>query len=178
MEPLNLENQENANRAEPVVWDILKQRLEQQGEAEGVLYLQYLLHARAEQVTEEGTHRRVHFGMYQRFSDYIAQYNAHTGAQMSWLFDTLMEDAGRGMSEDEGLKVAQDIADPPGDAVLEVAQYEEQAGEPVFIARWGHVHNGVPVEQDYIQVLINGKTGQVFALHRKWHDVNRSATVR
>jgi len=58
------------------------------------------------------------------------------------------------------------------------AGYEVQGGQPVFVARWRHVHDGVPAERDFIQVSINGRTGKVFAVHRLWHELGGSAAVR
>jgi hypothetical protein len=149
-----------------------------QGNAEAALYLKYLLCAKVKRVAEEGPYKRVFFDMYQRLSDYSARYNANTGEQMSWFFSVLMEGLARDLDEKACLRMAKKVANPPPDAVLETCQYEEQGDEPVFVARWGHRHKGVPVERDYIQVLVNGKTGHPFSLHRKWHSVDTKQTVR
>ena len=54
----------------------------------------------------------------------------------------------------------------------------EQAGQPVFLARWHHRHEGIPVERDFIQVMINGRTRKAFALHRLWHEIDEAAATR
>jgi len=170
--------QQDRARAEGVVWNVLKQTLEQQGAHEAVLYLQYWLQASVGEVAEEGPYTRVRFNMHQRLSTYSARYNANTGDRVSWLFEALMDNPGRVVSEEVCLEAARHVVELPPEAVLEAAQYEEQAGMPVFIARWGHRHLGIPVERDYIQVLVNGKTGKPFALHSKWHAIDENATER
>jgi hypothetical protein len=62
--------------------------------------------------------------------------------------------------------------------VLRHSGYEEAAGEPVFVARWEHEEAGIPVEKDFIEVQVNGKTGHPYALNRKWHAVNFNPTER
>ena len=63
-------------------------------------------------------------------------------------------------------------------AVLEVAAWEEQAGEPEFVARWSHRVGGIPVERDFIHVDVNGNHGKAFAVHRKWHALDFDGTPR
>lgn len=165
-------------KAESVVWDILKKSLESRGKSEAVFYLQYLLSARAVRVTREGRHKRVFLKMYQRISDYESRYNSITGEQMSWFFSVLMEGSDSTIDEANCLRAAQEAARPSQDARLEVSHYEEQGGKQVYIARWGHQKDGIPVERDYLQVLVNGKTGRPFAFHRKWHQISEIPTER
>ncbi|WP_224363349.1 hypothetical protein [Hyalangium versicolor] len=172
------EDAEAIERARATVFRVLERDLERQGTPEAVQYLQYLIQARPEAVERKGTYKRVTFGMHQRISEYSTKYSPVTGAQNSWLFPAFAERCGRGLTKAQALEVAQKVAQPPEDAVLEVADYEEQAGEAVFVARWGHVVNGVRVERDYIQVLVNGALGRAFALHRKWHTVDEEPSWR
>jgi hypothetical protein len=116
--------------------------------------------------------------MYQRVSEYSARYSPVTGEQRSWLFAAFAERCGRGLSKAQALEVAKKAAAPPEDAVLEVADYETQAGEEVFVARWAHFVDGIRVERDYIQVLVNGELGRVFAVHRHWHTVDEKPSWR
>ncbi len=164
--------------AEEILWEAFAQTLRARGAEDTASYLQYWLQAKAEEVTDDGPYRKVRFSLYQRLSDYAARYNAYSGEQMSWMFDALMEDLDTGLDEDACLSVAREAAAPPEGAVLEVSQYEEQADASVFVARWGHVHKGVPVEKDYIQVLVNGKLGLPFAVHRKWHQIDETMAER
>lgn len=97
---------------------------------------------------------------------------------MGWFFAALMEGLGDSKSPVECLKAAEYFAAAPADAKLTVAQYEEQSGEPVFVARWQHVHDGIPVERDFIQVLVNGGSGYPFSLQKQWHQVDTAPTER
>jgi hypothetical protein len=164
--------------ARAAVFRVLERDLERQGTPEAIQYLQYLIQARPEAVERKGPYKRVTFGMYQRVSEYSAKYSPVTGEQRSWLFPAFAERCARGLTKAQALEVAKKAANPPEDAVLDVADYEEQAGEEVFVARWGHVVNGIRVERDYIQVLVNGALGRAFAVHRHWHTVDENPTWR
>jgi hypothetical protein len=165
-------------RARATAFRVLERDLERQGTPEAVQYLQYLLQARPEAVERKGPYKRVKLGMYQRVSEYSTQYSPVTGEQRSWLFPAFAERCGRGLTKAQALEVAKKAAQPPEDARLEVADYEEQAGEAIFVARWAHVVNGIPVERDYIQVLVNGALGRAFAVHRRWHSVDEEPSWR
>jgi len=158
--------------AEAALWKIVTAAVEAQGKPEAALYVQHLLQAECEKVTREGPYKRVHFNLYQRLSDYVASYNARTGQQMSWFFGALADDSDSSLDESDCLERAREVADPPAGAVQTAAGYQEYGGRKVFLARWAHEHKGIPVERDYIQVLVNGKHGRPFALHRKWHEVD------
>jgi hypothetical protein len=165
-------------RARAEVFRVLERDLQRQETPEASQYLQYLIQARVEGVAQKGPYKRVTFGMYQRTSEYSAKYSPVTGDQRSWLFAAFSERCGRGLSKAQALEIARKAANPPADAVLEVADYEEQAGEEVFVARWAHVINGIRVERDYIQVLVNGGLGRAFAVHRRWHTVDEEPSWR
>jgi hypothetical protein len=165
-------------RAREAVFRVIERDLERQETPEAVLTLKHFIQARAEKVEQKGAYRRVSFGMYQRISEYVARYSPITGEQRSWLFSAFAERSGKGLSKAQALELATKAANPPKDAVLEVADYEEQAGDEVFIARWAHVVDGIRVERDYIQVLVNGELGRVFAVHRHWHTVDEKPSWR
>lgn len=165
-------------RARDAIFRVLERDLERQQTPEAVLYLRHLLQARVEGVERKGSHQRLRFGMYQRVSEYAARYSPVTGEQRSWVFAAFAERCGRGLSKEEALEVATKAANPPEDAVLEVAGYEPQAGEDIFVARWAHVVDGIRVERDYIQVLVNGALGRAFAVHRRWHTVDEEPSWR
>jgi hypothetical protein len=76
------------------------------------------------------------------------------------------------------LALATAAADLPPGAVLAHADYEELGGRPVFVCQWEHHEDGVPVERDYIRVLVSGHSGRVFAVHRRWHTVNFAPSQR
>jgi hypothetical protein len=158
--------------AEESLWETFKRRLEAQGNTEGAFYLQHLVKAKLEESIERGKYSTHRFSLYQRLSDYSTTYNAVTGEQMSWFFDVLRNDAVPGADAEACLAAAHEVAKPPDDAVLMTSVFETQGGDTVFIARWEHVHDGTPVETDFIQVLVNPRTAKPFAHHRKWHDVD------
>jgi len=165
-------------RARDAVFRVIERDLERQETPEAILTLRHFLQARAEKVEQQGPYKRVSFGMYQRISEYAARYSPVTGEQRSWLFTAFAERCRKGLSKAQALELATKAANPPEDAVLEVADYEEQAGDEVFVARWAHVVEGVRVERDYIQVLVNGELGRVFAVHRNWHTVDEKPSWR
>lgn len=159
-------------------WEIMRLRLEAQGTPEAAIYLEY--HLKAVPVGEEvaGSRRRHQLELYQRISDYTSRYNANTGERIAWHFDALREDASRDLPESETLASAARAAEPPPDAILDVAEYEEHGGEPVFIARWRHEREGIPIERDAIHTLVNGSTGKVFSFYKRWHEVNETPSER
>lgn len=164
--------------AEEFLHDVLTRALEARGQADAIQYLRHVVKAVPVAIAAEGRYRRVRFVMFQRFSEYSARYNANTGAAVGWFFDALMTGLSNAKRDAECLKAAEYYATPPKDAKLTVAQYETQSSEPVFVARWEHEHNGIPVERDYIQVLVNGGTGLPFSLQRRWHDVDTASAER
>jgi hypothetical protein len=165
-------------RARQAAFRMIERDLERQETPEAVLTLKHFIQARAEKVERKGPYKRVGFGMYQRISEYVARYSPVTGEQRSFLFSAFAERSGKGLSKAQALELATKAASPPEDAILEVADYEEQAGDQVFVARWAHVVDGIRVERDYIQVLVNGELGRVFAVHRHWHTVDEKPSWR
>jgi hypothetical protein len=164
--------------AEDAVWATFKWRLEQTGNLEGVPQLRRIIRAKLVQSADAGRYTRRRFDLYQRVSDYSTTYNAVSGEQLSWLFDLLRNDSEPGLDAAACLRVSEAVANPPAGAVLDMAEFEEQGDATVFVARWMHLHDGVPVEGDFIQVAVNPSKGQAFAHHRKWHKVDPQPSVR
>lgn len=165
-------------KQENYIWDYFRRHLERAGQGEATLHLQYFLKAQARETVREGklvTHR---FDLYHRVSDYSVELNAQDGSLMGWYFALLAEKSSDALPQEEVLEAAETAALPPSTARLTTAQYEEMGGQKVFIARWNHEENGVPVERDYIQVMVNGKTGHPFAFSRKWHQLSFTFTER
>ena len=173
-----LEDDPRVSKAEELLWDHYRRAMERAGQGEQALYLKQHAKARPANLKEEGGLTTIRFDMHLRASDYSVKLNAQDGGLAGWQFPLLGEDPGRVLSSGDALMVAQEAAKPPADAVLAYSRYEEVAGRPVFVARWHHAVKGVPVERDYIHVLVNGKTGRVFGLYRKWHDVDSSFSER
>jgi hypothetical protein len=151
------------------LWGYLRKELERTGQGESALYLKHFLMARAMEPAVRGELIKVPFEMFHRVSDYSIKLDAVDGQVMGWHFGLLSENPGKDVPADEALKAAEEEANPPAGAVLAVSEYDQIAGDPVFIARWEHEESGIPVEQDFIHVLVNGKTGKPYSVSRKWH---------
>lgn len=156
--------------AEDTVFRLLAAQLERvEGGSEALLYLRHVLSARLEGEKREGGLRRVRLRLHQRTSDYSVQLSAVTGEQLGWHFHELGRDSDDTVEAVRALEIATAAAAPPEGAELDHSGYEEQGGEPVFVARWRHLVNGIPVERDFIHVLVNGATGKPFLVQRSWH---------
>ncbi|WP_418315126.1 hypothetical protein [Piscinibacter sakaiensis] len=103
-----------------------------------------------------------------RLSDCSVRLNARSGETLSWYLDVLATGGSEAMPADQALALAIEVAQPPDDAVLASSAYETMADRCFFRARWDHVVGGIPVEGDYIEVLINGQHRKAFALSRIW----------
>lgn len=175
-------NEREYRAGEPLVWQTLRGTLEADGNAEAVQYLEHLVRVKRTEVIElekQGRrYKRVRFGIAQRLSEYNARYNARSGEAMSWFVASLMENPGDATTPEQALDIARQVAQPPQDAVLEQSSYEDFNGEPVFVARWSHWVNGILVEPDYIHVMINGNTRQVFGFRSHWHTPAPQASER
>jgi hypothetical protein len=157
------------SQAEERLWEYMRGQLEKLGQGESALYLQHFLLARAQEPTVRGELALVPFEMFHRVSDYTVKLDAMDGEVMGWHFEVLAEDPGNSIPADKAVEAARAEADPPPEAVLKVSEYEQVGDAPVFVARWEHEVDGIPVERDYIHVLVNGKSGRPFAVHRRWH---------
>jgi hypothetical protein len=93
-------------------------------------------------------------------------------------FAALADNPGNTMPAGEGIKAAADLLRPPEDAVLEMAEYDECAGAPFFVAVWRHAVGGVPVEKDILLAMVNGRSRRVFNWQRVWHTVDTKAGPR
>lgn len=105
-----------------------------------------------------------------KLSDCSVRLNAVSGETLSWYLDLLATGGSEAMPADEALALAAELAQLPADAVLSASGYETMAGRCFFRARWNHVVAGIPVEGDYIEVLINGQHRKAFALSKIWRE--------
>ncbi len=161
-----------------VIMETLGRDLEARGSANARAFLPKQVRLKHERTGPSGALRVVSFNIFSRFSTYSASYNARNAQQNSMLLQAWIKGAGNELAQDEAVAIATKALNPPPQAVLETAQYDEAGGEPFFLVRWRHVHENVPVERDFIQVLINGQSRRIFAWHRKWHEINQQATER
>jgi hypothetical protein len=117
------------------------------------------------------------FALYFRRADMTVELNANTGEPMSWICSKFA-DGNAPLTPPEAMRVAEAAAKLPPNAVLLQQGYEDMGGRPVFVAHWEHREDGVLVERDYIRVLVSGHSGRVFAIQRRWHDVDLTASER
>lgn len=113
-----------------------------------------------------------------RIGEIVVELDGQDGDLLSWLLPTLREPAGDDLDTEEALEIATRVASPPQGAVLVEWGYQDVAGEPVFVAFWAHEEDGLPVERDFLRVLVNGRTGQPFGVSRRWHVINTQVDER
>jgi hypothetical protein len=111
------------------------------------------------------------FALYFRRAEMTVELNANTGEAMSWFCSKLAE-GNTPLTPPEALRVAEAAVQLPPGAILAHQGYEDMGGKPVFVAHWEHREDGVPVEHDYVRVLVSGHSGRVFAVQRCWHTVD------
>lgn len=109
-------------------------------------------------------------GVHSRLSACSIRLNATTGETISWYLDFLAIGCNGTMPAGDALTLATQVAEPPAEAVLDESGYDNMAGRNFFRARWKHVRDGLQVEGDYIEVLINGKHRKVFSLSKVWRE--------
>lgn len=149
------------------------------GKPDAVPFLKEKLSPKHDETLPAGAgYRVVKMRVFSKFSSYSAAYNARTGEQTSMMMGALMSKPGEELTRDEALEAATALLNPPADAVLDVAEYDQAAGEPFFIVRWSHKHKGVVVERDFMHALFNGKSKRVFSWARRWHTIKTEEAPR
>ena len=164
--------------AEAALWSVLERRLALQGVPEVAIVLRHLVRAVAKGDEPLGPWRRYRFELQQRVSEYSSRNNARTGEALGWFFDVLFERCAPGHNGAACLRTATEVATAPADAHLETAELETHGDAQVFVARWRHLHRGIVVEGDYIQVLVNPRTNKAFAMSRRWRTVDLRPNLR
>jgi hypothetical protein len=115
--------------------------------------------------------------VYFRRADITVELNGNTGEVLSWACAKLAEGS-TPLTPAEALQAAEAAAQPPPGAILIQQGYEDMAGMPVFVAHWEHREDGVPVERDYLRVLVSGHSGRVFSIQRCWHAIDPNFSER
>jgi hypothetical protein len=57
---------------------------------------------------------------------------------------------------------------PPGAQLAGFTHYEYAAGRTVARIEWHHVHNGLPVDGDYLWAIIHPDTRRIIEWSRRW----------
>ncbi len=157
---------------EATIWAVLGRDLDARGSSDAKPFLQKQLKARHDKTVPLAAFKVVSFTMLSRYSAYSATHDPNTGAHTSMIWEKLSTNPGMEMTVDEGVKLATATLTPPPDARLETAEYDTAGEDPFLVVRWAHYHEGVKVEKDFLQAMINGRRRQIFAWHRRWHQVS------
>jgi hypothetical protein len=160
------------------LFNLLKAELENRGQGESAEYLQQILRLVPSAKTAALTGNSISLTLQQRISEYEVRLNSQTGELISWFADFLSTNGDLSMPPNEALALAGAVATPPKDAELEVAGYETMADRSFFRARWIHRVQGLIVEGDYIEVLINGAARRPFSVSRIWRQPNLTPKPR
>jgi len=99
-----------------------------------------------------------------RLTDLDIRVDGESGELVSWYLGFLAPHGDESMTAEEAIGVATRTANPPPDTKLEHAAYETMGGRTIFRARWSHEYEGMTVEDDFIEVLVNGKARLPFAM--------------
>jgi hypothetical protein len=101
--------------------------------------------------------------------------DAETGDLLSWSIDRLRRapetvGATHDVTDDDAIALAGRAAGglPPGAHLAGIERTAFRPGEPLIRVRWQHLHEGIRVEGDYLEVQLNPLTGRASAVHRAW----------
>ena len=168
-----------SSRANQWYFDFLRRELELVGQAESAKHLRHFLRVGPAQESTEGTGPTVlRMSVAQRVTEYTTRVNADSGEILSWYVEFLAKDSDTSADPEELQRLAAEIAQPPPEAVLACSEYEGKPPLVLYRARWKHVHAGLPVEGDYIEVLMNGRSRKAFSFSRAWRTPDLSGTAR
>lgn len=147
--------------------DLVKAELVERGSAEATEFVDYFL--RLAPLPNSDIFTILGFQLQQRTTDYELRLNAHTGELLTWYVDELSKNGNTEMPASEALELARWAGDVPlNESQLEANQYETMADRTFYRARWRHVRQGLRIEGDYIEVLINGRSRKPFFVGRVW----------
>lgn len=158
-----------ANPAEDWLDAFARRELALRGEDEAAHFLADFvsLVTMAEEPLPDGGRRWI-VDRLQNHGECSVRQNAVTGEAISWYIEGLAEDGDESHPAGDMLALATATLQPPEDAVPAGAGYETQGDRTLFRARWRHEIGGIPVEGDYMEALVNGRHGKVFAVSRRW----------
>lgn len=156
-------------------FSLLRRELENRGQGVAAAHLHVLLRLDPDTSTGEATGTSLTMQLCQHITDYHSRFNAVSGEEISWYIDALAVDGDRSMRADAALSLAVATARLPENAQLVFSDYETMGDRTLFRARWQHRLKGIPIERDYIEVLVNGKARLPCSCIRVWHTPDFSA---
>ena len=152
-------------------FDLLKAELDERGSGSAAAFLESILRVR--EPKESPASGDVALTIQQRLSDYEVRLNSETGELISWFLDVLATGGDTSMPPEEALELARRAGSVPDEgSELEASGYETMADRTFFRARWKHLYEGLEVEGDYVEVLINGAARRAFSVSRVWREPN------
>lgn len=157
-----------AQAGDRAFFGLLQRELALRRQAGAAAHLRHLLKLRVISEEPRGQDTLVKFKAEQRLTEYTTRLNAVNGEPLSWYIDFLSTEGDESLPAEAALEIARQTANPPADAQLQSAAYDASSGRTIFRARWIHLADGLPVEDDFIQVLVNAKAKKAFALTRFW----------
>ncbi|MFX0198088.1 MAG: YcdB/YcdC domain-containing protein [Candidatus Hodarchaeota archaeon] len=108
----------------------------------------------------------------QFFTEINVRLDADTGQLVSWLVDGRYEGATETtLDEEQAKQLASEKVEIPDDAEIEEVVQVQEPDSHITSIIWGHVVNGLEVENDCIAVQINSKTQEIISLSKIWHSV-------
>ncbi|MFO0636035.1 MAG: hypothetical protein U0168_24620 [Nannocystaceae bacterium] len=133
------------------------------------------LRLRAGAVTREGGLRRVSLQVMRKLATATTTHQLRDDARLSWSIDTPWPTRRRS-SPEQCLAAAIAAAEAPAEASLVEHGWVRDAGQLEYCVRWEHRREGLLVERDRIEVRVNGRSGRVFSVVRRWHAPTDVAT--
>ncbi|MFC1706001.1 hypothetical protein ACFL59_04155 [Planctomycetota bacterium] len=104
-------------------------------------------------------------------TDISVELDADSGDMLAWSDPGGFEPGGEPeVSDEEAIEIARSVVDVPPDATLLAVEEDDFGDTPRVIVAWAHKHHDIPVEGDGISVFLNGVTGRVMSVFRKWRD--------
>lgn len=153
---------------EKAYFNLLANELKSAGNADAIPFLGDILKLRLERPNSAPGPRPFNLVLSQKLSDYSIRLNGVTGETISWYLDFLAANGGRETPPEKALQTAGQLAQPPADAKCVISEYDATSGRVFFRARWVHELNGIPIEGDFMEVLVNGTADKAFSYTRHW----------
>jgi len=100
----------------------------------------------------------------------VARIDEETGETLGWRYPKrAIGSPIIKLTEEEAIRIARSEVDIPGDAQLDgVELLGRGAAGSVYIVKWKHVVDGIPVEGDFVAVKINPETKEIISVTSNW----------
>ena len=172
-EPLSLDDARVVEAVETAWWQLDKD-LSGSIDSDGLDQLRSSMHFI---VTEARLHDQgvlvCSLGLWTFHSTLDVALDTETAAIVRWHHEALSEPGEAGVDEPAAIRAAQEhVSTRPGLNGPTVDWQDAGAGGRHAHVYWWHAEDQVNVEGDYVAVMVNGATGQVFSVSDKWRGVD------